>query len=355
MVNPPARKSSPVKHSQNGFTLVEVLISTAILAFIVFLLLVMVSQMSKTWKSTSGKIEEFRAARESLDTITRRLSQATLNTYLDYDNPTNPTSIFRQSELRFLSGPTATILAGLGSTLTNTNPTMSVFFQAPNGFATNATNSVLQHALNTWGYFIEYGSDTNSRPSFLTIGTPLPRVRYRLMELMEPTESLSIYNYTTNRSYKNVDWISNSLVTANPRPSHVVAENVIALILLPKLTPADMGSTYTAASLAPDYVYDSSTTNSLSTNGMLNPHNQLPPVVQVSLIAVDEVSAVRFPQILANLSNVISSSNWFAQSTNFTADISAFQNYLSTKQINYRVFTTDIAIKAAKWSGTQTN
>jgi uncharacterized protein (TIGR02599 family) len=347
-----------------GFTVAELLVASAILALLVVLLLNMVTQTSKTWRSTSGKIEEFRGARDAFDTITRRLSQATLNTYLDYDNPTNPTSYMRQSELRFLSGPTATILGSL--TLPNSTPAMSVFFQAPNGFSTNSSNSILQNALNTWGYFLEYASDSNSRPTFLPMGAPPARYRYRLMELMEPTENLSIYNFTsTNRSYTNVDWISNSMTLASNRPAHVLVENVIALIILPKLSPTDittwnaLGSNYSAASLAPSYSYDSSYNMNSNTpvDPNLDTHNQLPPVIQVTMVAVDETSAVRLSNAYANLTNASQQGygNLFQTASNLPTDLTTLGSILAAKGMNYRIFTTDVMIKGAKWSGSQTN
>ena len=341
---------------ERGFTIIELLLAAAILAILVALMLNMVTQTSKTWKSTAAKIEQFRDARDAFDSITRRLGQATLKTYLDYDNPAAPTAYMRQSELRFISGPTATILGGLA--LPSTNPTMSAFFQAPNGFSTNAADSVLQSALNTWGYFIEYAGDANNRPSFLS---PNPRYRYRLMELMEPTESLSIYNYTTNHAYTGTDWIGNSMTQPYAsRPAHVLAENVIALILLPKLAPADMakwnaaGSNYTTASLAPTYVYNSATNlNPNPSDPNLNSHNQLPPIVQVTLIAVDEQSVVRFPTAVQNITNTYA--GLFTDATQFTNDLGTVTSALNNAKINYRVFTTDVMIKGAKWSGSQTN
>jgi uncharacterized protein (TIGR02599 family) len=354
----PAKGVMRIK-TQEGFTIAELLVAAAILALLVVLLLSMVTQTSKTWKATSGKIEEFRGARDAFDTITRRMGQATLNTYLDY--VTNsigvPTAYARQSELRFLSGPTTTILSSLAN-CTN-QPTMAVFFQAPNGFSTNSSNSILQNTLNTWGYFIEYASDTNSRPGFLPAGAPTPRYRYRLMELMEPTENFSVYNYTSGRpAYAGIDWISNSMSQTATRPAHVLAENVIALIILPHQSPADYTNGYTNSSLAPYYTYDSSTkwtsycTNTADPN--LNTHNQLPPVIQITMVAVDETSAVRFASQYAGITNSLSA--YFTNAANFDADIKTnLPAVMRSNNFNYRIFTTDVMIKGAKWSSSQTN
>jgi len=186
---------------------------------------------------------------------------------------------------------------------------------------------------------------------------PAPRYRYRLMELMEPTESLSVYNYTTNRSYTGIDWITNSLSMTANRPVHVVAENVIAMILLPKLAPNDQTNGLAAHSLATNYSYDSSinqnATLTYPTNAILNSHHQLPPVVQVTLVAVDEASAVRYSNYYAGISNTVG--GYFNNASQFTNDLSLLQSNLASKQINFRVFTTDVMLKGAKWSGSQTN
>lgn len=346
----------------HAFTLIELVVSMGILSIMVVFLLLMVSQTQQTWKTTTGKIEQFRAARDAFDTMTRRISQATLNTYLDYNNVTNPTAYIRQSELRFLSGPMDLILPSL--TVIPNTPSMGIFFQAPTGFATNTNNAPLQNILNTWGYYIEYGSDTNARPTYLSGGRPVPRTRYRLMEFMEPSENLSVYSYTaSNRNYQGVEWITNSLALPETnRPSHVLAENVIAMILLPKHGPSDLDNWgLSNSSLAPDYIYSSATNRNSSVGGTnagrLNTRNQLPPVIQVTLVAVDETSAIRFPTALANLTNVSAQGGYadlFTNAASYDADLMTLQRILTTNKINFRVFTTEVMVKGAKWSSAQT-
>lgn len=70
-----------------------------------------------------------------------------------------------------------------------------------------------------------------------------------------------------------------------------VAENVIALIVTPRLAKAEERSLQTSAThspLAPSYSYDSTGSNALA---QLNPKSQLPPVVQLTMIAIDDKSA----------------------------------------------------------------
>lgn len=364
----------------SGFTLVELMVSMAILVLLLVVLVSITDATRKTWSYTSGKIEQFHDAREAFESITRKLSQATLNTYWDYDNPLTPTRYLRQSELRFISGD-ATTLTG-----SSTCPTHAVFFQAPLGYAVDTTRfSDLDNLLNTWGYYVQFGSDKPSWPPFIqNMGTIQERYRFRVMELMEPSDSLTLYTYTSgtngsgaakNLSYNTIEWFTTpfngtSPYTAATRPVRVLAENIIALVLLPKLTsgdqaagnPAQSISSYTDASLAPSYLYDSTVANS---DNCLNTKNQLPAVVQVTMVAVDEMTYGRYQSMQPagvmpsdlGLSSLFKSvgSTTDASVPGYAQDLQTLQNTLTKYKINYRVFTTNVSLKTAKWSRAQTN
>jgi len=363
-------------------------VSIAILAILLVVLASMTDATRKTWSSTSGRIEEFRDAREAFESITRRLSQATLNTYWDYNNLSAPTQYIRQSELRFLSGNAATI------TGTNNTPTHAVFFQAPLGFVTNTAYSNLHSLLNTWGYCVQFGNDIQLRPGFINgmANPPAPKYRFRLMELMEPSDSLTLYNaeakaggngsYTaaTSGSYTATTWFTTPFLafspyTASTRPVQPLAENIVALIVLPELSPDDQakgnaaGVPYTNASLAPTYLYDSTGTNGLySSSGgpatfpdpNLDPTNQIPPVVQVTMVAVGESSYNRYQSSLQSSTPTLASSlpypsSLFVSATNYGADLQTLQAALQARKIDYRVFSSNVSIKSARWSRSQAN
>ena len=372
-----------MRHRSGGFTLVEVLVAAGIVIVIMAILLGMTDQTQRLVKATSSKVEQFQEARVAFESMTRRLSQATLNAFWDYvyDKNGNPVGYERKAELRFRSGPMKTITGP-----SNTQwPGHGVFFQAPMGMVADNTNlGALDHLMNSWGYFVEVGSDANQVPSFLK-SSVTPRTRYRLMEFMEPSEKLSVYKFQNDLNNRN--WFSQSIaLTKTDRSVRVLAENVVALIILPRLSLADEKriSTTTPPVLAPGYNYDSTVTPSASSNpataktltGMLlNSFNQLPPVVQVIVVAIDEPSAKRLEDLygpnaplpdpylgIGTAPDALSKTNLFTDPANLTdsakvaqGDITRFTNLLSSSsnpniRASYRVFSSNVTIKGAKWS-----
>jgi uncharacterized protein (TIGR02599 family) len=342
---------------QNGFTLVELLLSIALIALLVAILASMTNATAFSWRYTSAKIEQFRGAETAFETISRRLSQATLNTSWDYQYPNGntaspPSKYVRQSDLRFIAGPTQTLMAST----TPPRPTHGIFFQAPLGYVDDTTNfGGMDNLLNTWGYYLEYNQEV--RPPFINTlpHAPALRSRFRLMEFMQPSNKLTIYSLTSgNSSYAGHEWFTNAFNDPTP-PVHVLAENVIALVLLPKLSPSEDP---TGAQLSPTYAYDSTTDNS-SSSPSLNPKNQLPPIVQVTLVAIDEASAARMSDadtanLTAELGGLFTDATQYDTNLKLTSGVTSgppsLANYLISHKINYRIFTTNVSLRGAKWS-----
>ena len=322
--------------SRAGFSILEVLVASAVLALLLVAMMSMTDQVQKTYRSTLGKAEQFREARVAFESITRRLSQATLNTYWDYDSPTTPTKYLRQSELRFLSGNASGLLSSVTPAISST--THAVFFQAPFGFTSNSTYGGMESMVNTWGYFIEFGSDSALRPGPVnTAGVP-EKYRFRLYEMMEPSESLSLYNYTGNstasKTYTGRTWFTDALDKPN-RSSRVLAENIVALIFRP-LDPAT-----TPPDLTTNYTYDTA-------GSVANIRNQLPPYIEVTMVAIDEVSARR----LENGANApeFGLTGFFTQTSYYDQNLEDLRRNLADRKINYRIFTANVSIQGAKWS-----
>ncbi len=375
------RKRILTRGRSDAFTLVEMLVATAVLAAIVILLARITGETAAIWTRTTAKIDQFREARTAFEAITTRVSQATLNTYWDYqyDNPTSPTRVplkyTRRSELRFIAGPSEEVLGNF----TRERPTHSVFFQAPLGETVvplsdgSKEYAGFENLLCAWGYFVEFSSDKDFRPAFLPETTFPPRYRYRLMELRQPAESNEIFKFTSGlgvpkQTYAGRDWFTGSVNQATASPQlRVAAENVIAMIITPRLAPADevavnAGKPGTGSPIAPKYLYDSAPTTTTYADGRVNPVHQLPPLLQVTLVAIDETSAQRL-----NFGKKtddpfgLKAKKRFTKSADFTkdllqsGDVDSLENQLIRKRAGYRIFSTNVVIRGAKWSRETTN
>ncbi len=362
--------SRPPTPPRSAFTLVELLLSTAVLALIVMMLAAMTNQTAATWRYTSGKIEQFSGARDAFESLTRQVGQATLNTYYDYFDasgqrrtPDNaglfvPKNYGRQSELRFISGSMdrdnrygGESVPPLAADASRPRPTHGIFFHAPLGYVEDTPlHGGLQGLLNSWGYYVEFDSDERNRPPFLQGATGIapPRWRYRLMEFMQPSEKMETYS-------KPDDWFAPAVNQQGTPQAHVLAENIVALIIQPALAPKDEQEltpppTVAGTALAPGYFYDSTKKNP---NPALNPQHQLPPMVRVTMVAIDEPSAIRLasgsemPDFgLEDLFRTDSSNS----AASYEKDLATLEATLAEKRCSYRVFTTTVVIRGAKWS-----
>ena len=367
------------KHHSGAFTLIEVMVAAGIVVIIMGVLLAMTDQTQRLVKTTSAKVEQFQEARVAFEAVTRHLAQATLNAFWDYKKSGTtgvPTGYERKAELRFHSGPTKTLNTSVvpGG---NQQPGHAVFFQAPIGRVEDTVKlGALDHLMNTWGYFLEIGTDAATLPAFLKAAVP-PRKRYRLMELMEPSEQFSVYKFQGDTN--NNRWFTTSL-SSNTRPVKVLAENIVALIVLPRLSLADEKRITNPILTGKNginpktYLYDSTDTgnynpnvtdNPATNNPLLNTYNQLPPVVQVIMVAIDEPSARRLEDLPGNdkfmgigyAPDPLTGRTLFANpallddtKSNASGDLTTFQNLLTYRKVAYRVFSTNVTIKGSKWS-----
>jgi len=299
----------------NGFTLVELLVSITLFILLMSLIGGVMNQTSLTIRTASLQIDLFQSARQGFDVLTRNLSQATLNTYWDYDNSTVPTTYVRKSDLHFLINKQST--------------SFGVFFQTPRAYSATSLYNQTSGLLNAIGYYVDYGNDTAFRPAHIT----QPRWRYRLMQALQPTESLQVFADSTS------GWTTNLKTLEWP-----IADNVIALILWPRLSIRDDS---TGNKLSKDYTYDS--------RGAIGIQEaQMPPVVQVTLVAISESAAARLnsgatPPVA--ITNALQDK--FQDITHYSDDLAALKKALQTAHIEYKEFTTTVSIRESKWSGIQ--
>ena len=407
-----------------GFTLVEVMVTMVLVIALLYFLITTVSQTQAVMTRTTEKVAQFQSARSGFEAMTRRLSQATLNTYWRaHDNDiTTATTAFkfrRQSELHFISGPTKRFfsaspqLSNLAPSVEKAYPTHAVFFQAPMGYSEETTQvgtvrlptfRNLDSLLSGCGYFVEYGPETE-RPPFLTSVKPtLPdRFRFRLMEMALPSEKLTIFQRPidemgyvdprvfdeknsyyagmvktegqsarpSNTSWVRPLWMKEAFLRTTTTPhrfqyARVRAENIIALVILPKLAEKDrvVPGTTTAdpkqLELAPAYEFDSwrilngktAVEGGRSVDNTAR-DNLLPPIIQVTMVAVDEKAMARFGPTATRIPTW--TEGLFTKAklvSDYTTDIQTLEQRLidDPYKPNYRIFTADIVLRGSKWS-----
>lgn len=392
--------SSPTNcRASRGFTLVEMMVSMVLLMLLMLVTVYILNAVSTIDNRTRAKVDTFREARAGFEVMTRRVSQGMLNTYWDYFDASGKTrdplstvpfvakTYGRQSELHFVSGPTKLGASPLLPDSTNSkllSVTHGLFFQSPQGLTTSAAtvSANLPNLLNVSGYFLEYTSDMAAksergyadRPDFLTKNTPLPPVRwrFRLTELNQGSEYFQVYRATAaGSSLKPFDWFRTPLTrpapTTEPVNTRVLAENVVALVVLPHRSPHDPVPAGAPAQLAPFYYYDSREyllPGKLADAQALLTRNQLPPMVQVTMVVLDERSAERFqstlstPGTIATATDKLGTTNLFAKPSTgsvedkgqYKADLQTLEDKLNELKLTYRIFSTDVSILQAKWS-----
>lgn len=379
-------KNSLWKSAGRGFSLVELLVAMAVTSLLMLLVFQIIASVSATWQRGTGQAGAFASARASIEAVTRQLSQATLATYLAYaDQSGNPVPLvnpsFRgteaslardrvpsqylpASELHFLSGPAASIFNNAGVSGVN-SPGHAVFFQAPLGHVLFASNRPKSSLLNSVGFFVEYGSDEAWMPAPLQ-SNGNRRFRYRLMQVVQPAEENMIYRSTvqTNPStglpefQYDTDWIAAMNPGAGSRTKSPLAENIIAFALLPRLSSYRNSD---PAALSPNYVYDSRAWEAgAPVVGDPRWRNQLPPVVEVICVAIDEPSALRLQERFGGggspplehgaVRAAVDFSTLFLNAAELENDLAKVENGLSQLGIAYRIFRTQLTMRGAQWS-----
>lgn len=323
-----------------GFTLAELLVSMTVLSVLLLMLTQLLTQVQNTWTYSEARISQFREARVAFDIITKNLSQATLHTYLDFDYDSNNQvkNYKRQSELHFITMP--------ASDLGPNKPTHAIFFQAPLGQSDRYEN--LDNLFNARGYYVEYGDDKLLKPSF--IQSP-PKYRFRLMEYLPPSEENQIYVDGDQERKSGQPAVYSDWFKHDPdKYSHPLAENVIALVASPREAledPSDKMKTY--SKIAPNYSYNS---NDQNANFALFVQ-QAPPLVKVTMVAIDETSAVRLEDENsgASMPNLVPG-GLFKSTQQYDQDIQKLKDELNNRNppINFKIFSTMVAIRSSKWS-----
>ena len=379
--------------SPSGFSLVELMVSMTILTAIMLLFVGILDQTQKTWDFAAGQISEFREARVAFDLMTKSIAQATLNTYyeqVDKNGDGVPEAYIPQSELQFVTMRAEDVRMPQYEQI---GPGQAIFFQAPlgvsdwnggsedpvytrfDGAKDRMDLSALSNLLVARGYFVAFNGDKNYRPDFLNSALNLAeRKRYRLMEFIPPSEADQVYfDYAeedpSNKTVKHFQkWYRNTQDLINY--SRPLSENIVALCISPReplaqrtkaisdLTPAMVDRLMTEK-IAPNFTYDSE--SDLDGDGYFD--HLLPPLVKITMIAIDETSAIRLddkfngrPYMRNMRGGLMPRPTWLTSSDNLASDLAAFTKLVEDQikdqsgvKVRYKIFSSTINIKSSKW------
>jgi uncharacterized protein (TIGR02599 family) len=208
-----------------------------------------------------------------------------------------------------------------------------VFFQAPLGYFTNSSTANPPGSLNPCGFFVAYGND----PTKPNITGLLNRPRFRLYQWLPSSESLSVD--------PDLGRITTAAWIAPTNNLHPLAENIIAFVVrVPSAGSAN----------ATNYGWDSLTPWTGGTQPAQM--HQLPPLVNVTMVAVEEGAANRLAGNSASAANAASAlgitnlTSLFANPSSYENDLATLESGLSSKDIPYRVFTTTVPLRGSRWS-----
>lgn len=345
-----------------GFTILELLVACSVLVIMLGLISIAISQMASAIKTSTSKVDAFQSARTSMESVSRTLGIATLNTYWDYYIPsqgsytnrgnstTAPSAYGRQSDLQFLATNLGGGLNGMDTV------THGLFFQAPIGYSTNTNAIQPPGCLNACGFFVAYGGDpglatmlaNNAKLSSIT-----NKPRFRLYQWLRSADGLSVVPSTG--VLDTGTWMGSAVLKTNVSSSAVgqsfgirpLAENIVAFVVrVPD----------TSATIASNYGWNSRTNWSSGSTSQPTTMHQLPPIVEITMVAVEESAVNRLAGSASSSSDAASKlgitgiGSLFSDSSQYDADLQQVTDGLSSKSVPYRVFTATVPLRESRWS-----
>ncbi|MDF1826106.1 MAG: Verru_Chthon cassette protein C [Verrucomicrobiales bacterium] len=336
---------------KRGFSLIELMVAMGILSVLMLMMTVLLDQVQQSWRYSESRISQFREARVAFDLISKSISQASLNTYFDLDDKDGDgifDQYYRTSELHFQTMEAARLTDVSGN---QTPVGHAVFFQAPLGFSTNYRN--LNNLFNGRGYFVAYGPDTRFRPAF--IDSP-PNYRFRLMEFRPPAESNQVFEDGALEREQGMpqeftQWFKQSVPNVGDSADfeehlNPLAKNILTLVVSPRDSPVSSsgGRDDNYSEIARYYSFDSND----SDPDFASYSQQVPPLVRLTMVAIDEEAGSRFEE--GSSIPDLMPQGYFTDTAKYQSDIENLTDSLNEKRVNHKIFSTMVMLRSAKWS-----
>ena len=244
-----------------AFTLIELLISMAILAAIAVLMTNILGGVNRVWTNGDQRVQNFQAGRAVTDLISRELSQAAISPRLQFvQDPTVPTTTPVQAP-----------------------NSRSLFWQAPLNTTEGKANCEV-------GYYL-VRDDANAI--------------YQLKRLLiPPSDTTQFLIYNSPPSATRASWVTNADFAAN---SSTVADGVIALWFrcfdgngdpIPWLFSNTGAASPITFNSAASFQWQTGTSSSFTYTGTSTAQaHRLPASVEVTIVTLDSTALVRKPVI----------------------------------------------------------
>jgi uncharacterized protein (TIGR02599 family) len=360
---------------RTAFTLVEVMVSMAILLSMMLIITEVIGQAQRSWKAASSRISQFRQARQAFDIITHGLRQAEINRYYAFIYPSakrvpkalpatppdgsgyvpanlyeSPEAMGAYADLEIVTGNASEFFSAFGAVSDLSGD--AVLFQGPFGLTQNSEYRPLNNALCARGYFTMFGDNARSLPSGL-VNRLTPKYRYRTYELRQGTEYNGIFSGDLT-SYRLP--VSRWRTFSPDETVQPIAENIIGLLFAPLFgvplspdgSPASGTARLTEDLKAGQAVYDF---DSHSPVGDPSRTGYLPRAIRVVAFAIDEQSAEKLATQYGTTSPTLlaSATSTFTTVGSLKDDLAKLQLKMDKEKINFRIFSATVPILGGEW------
>ena len=165
------------------------------------------------------------------------------------------------------------------------------------------------------------------------------------MQWIQPTEEWDLFQHTSGvPGYSGEGWFKDHLGAGQPENVHVLAENVLALVILPMLPSEEAEPT----DLAPDYEYDSAPGMWPPSLPQAQTENALPPLLQVTMVTLDETSGALLDTLATDPVTHLGLAGLFQDADKLEEDLATLGQTLRDNGLQHRVFQSALSLKSAR-------
>jgi prepilin-type N-terminal cleavage/methylation domain-containing protein len=291
-----------ITSKHNGFSLIELMVSMAILLFIMLIFTAVLNSVSATWTAGDQRASTFQDGRAILDLIGRELTSAAMSPNLQFVATSNISNTRANSDSIFWQAPLTYRLAGSATPITNVCEV---------------------------GYYIDTTSSYNLKRFFV-----------------QPGDTTNFQIYSGTPSYNSATWVTSYFTKSGL--SNVIASGVVALWVRCFDTNGDLipwtstaSHHYNSAQSFQPATLGSSNSFTYTSNTNTAGGNLLPNAVELTIVLIDDKTL----QKVKAIPTMIPAMSTVASPAAVSAALTAFNNSLIANKVSTaRTFTSRVVI-----------